>query len=86
MEEINEHHVGEWTKMLTEANPPITNTPLSAYMDEYLLDKHKLGFNNAKIKEVVQYKLKRPEFGPETIKEIVDKWKAEGIWPLLDGQ
>jgi hypothetical protein len=26
----------------------------------------------------------KPEFNHETIKEVVDKWKKEGIWPNLD--
>jgi hypothetical protein len=86
VEEINEHHVGGWTEMLQASNPPIPNTPLSAYMDTHQLARHKLGYNNTKIKEVIQYKLKRPQFTQENLQEVVDKWKAEGIWPILDGQ
>lgn len=86
MEDINEHHVGTWTEMITTSNPPIPNTPLSAYMDLSLLSKHRVGYSNAKIKEVIQYKLKRPQFNQETLKEVVDKWKAEGSWPILEGQ
>lgn len=83
VEDINEHHVGGWTEMIQSSNPPISNTPLSAYMDRYALDKHIVAFNNTKIKEVVGYKLKKPYFNHEAIKDIVDKWKAEGSWPNL---
>jgi hypothetical protein len=83
VEDINEHHVGGWVTMIQNSNPPIHNTPLSAYMDKYALEKRIVAFDNSKIKEVVGYKLKRPEFNHEAIKEIVDKWKQEGSWPIL---
>jgi len=83
VEEINEHHVGGWTEMIQASNPPIPNTPLSAYMDKWDLDKHTVAFSNNKIKQVVGYKLKRPEFTQEVLKEIVDKWKEEHSWPNL---
>lgn len=85
MEEINEHHVGGWTEMITTSKPPIPNTPLSAYMDSYSLSKHVLALDNAKIKGVVGYELKQPKFDHSAIKELVGKWKEEGSWPLLDG-
>ncbi|KIJ60624.1 hypothetical protein HYDPIDRAFT_116923 [Hydnomerulius pinastri MD-312] len=84
VEEINEHHVGTWTEMLQSSKPPIVHTPLNAYMDKYALTRHKLAYNNGKIKNVVGYQLKRPLFDHETLKEVVEKWKAEGSWPQLD--
>jgi len=84
VEEINEHHVGGWTEMIQTSNPPIPNTPLSAYMDKYALDKHVVAFDNTKIKEVVGYTLKHPYFNHDEIKDLVDKWKAEGSWPILE--
>ncbi|PPQ86881.1 hypothetical protein CVT25_012600 [Psilocybe cyanescens] len=81
LEDINEHHVEGWTEMLMESVPPITNTPLSAYMDKYTLDKHIVSFDNTKIKQVLGYQLLRPEFNHDNIKEVVDKWKQEGVWP-----
>ncbi|RXW24887.1 hypothetical protein EST38_g929 [Candolleomyces aberdarensis] len=83
MEDINEHHVSGWTEMLQNSEPPITNTPLTGYMDKYALDKHVVAFPNTKIKEVLGYQLKYPKFSHEAIKEIVDKWKAEGSWPIV---
>jgi hypothetical protein len=86
VEEVNDHHVSAWTDMITKSNPPIPNTPLSAYMNHWQLSKHKLAYNNTKIKEIVQYKLIKPQFDHESIKEVIDKWKAEGSWPNLEGQ
>ena len=84
VEDINEHHVVGWTEMLQNSKPPIPNTPLSAYMDKYALDKHVVAFNNMKIKDVVGYKLRKPYFNHETVKETVDKWKNEASWPILE--
>jgi hypothetical protein len=82
-EEINEHHVGGWTEMITTSTPPIPNTPLSAYLDSNSLTRHVIAFNNSKLKNIVGYNLKKPNFDHDAIKETVDKWKAEGSWPNL---
>jgi len=86
VEEINEHHVGTWTEMLQSSNPQIVQTPLSAYMDPWALSRHKLAYNNSKIKSVIGYQLHRPQFTHEELREVVDKWKAEGSWPALEGR
>lgn len=83
VEEINEDHVGHWTQMLLKANPPLPNTPLSAYMDKYQLEKIVVGMSNEKIKSVVGYQLRKPKYNHDTIKECIDTWKAEGSWPTL---
>lgn len=84
MEDVNEHHVGGWAEMLMAADPPITSTPLSPYMTNWQIKKHKLAYDNTKIKEIVGYQIKRPEFCHETLRDIVDKFKAEGIWPIVN--
>lgn len=81
MEEINDEHVGAWTEMIMRCEPPITSSPLTAYMDENSLRKKYLGFGNGKIKAVVGYTLQRPKFNQENLKEVVDKWKEERSWP-----
>jgi hypothetical protein len=84
VEDINEHHVSAWTEMITTSSPPIPNTPLSAYMDTYALSKHIVSLDNEKVKRVLRYTLRKPDFNHENIKDIVDAWKAEGTWPILD--
>lgn len=84
IEDINEHHVGAWTEMLQKSKPAIHNTPLTAYMDKFVLEKHVVSLDNSKIKQITGYKLLKPELNHENIKEVVDKWKVEGIWPNLD--
>ncbi|TDL27254.1 hypothetical protein BD410DRAFT_410300 [Rickenella mellea] len=81
IEEINEDHVGGWTSMITSSKPPVTNSPLSAYLDESDLSKSVIALNNGKIKNIVGYTLTKPEFNQQQLKEVVDKWKAEHTWP-----
>jgi nucleoside-diphosphate-sugar epimerase len=84
VEEINEMHVSGWVEMLEKSNPPITSSPVSAYMDSYALSKRVYAASNAKIKNIVGYQLQRPLLNQELVGEMVDKWKAEGHWPILD--
>lgn len=83
VEEINETHVTAWTQMITQADPPVSHTTFTAYMDMYHLKKHTIAFNADKIKNVVGYKLRRPNINHETLKELIDKLKAEGSWPNI---
>lgn len=81
IEDINEDHVSAWTEMIQASNPPVVKTPLSAYMDESILQKMTIAFSANKIKNVIGLQLKRPKFEQAQLKEMVDKWKAEGSWP-----
>jgi len=81
IEDINEDHVSAWTEMITASNPPVVKTPLSAYMDESILQKMTIALSADKIKNVVGFQLKRPKFEQAHLKEMVDKWKEEGSWP-----
>ncbi|KAJ3979051.1 hypothetical protein F5890DRAFT_1559268 [Lentinula detonsa] len=55
-------------------------------MDKYALETHIVALSNTEIKEVIGYKLKRPQFNHDGIKDIVDEyeWKEEGNWPILE--
>lgn len=84
VEDINEEHVGAWTRMITSSNPPVPNTPLSPYLDLYLLNKHQFGLSNKKIQDVTGFKLEVPGITEAAIKELIQKWKDEGSWPKFD--
>lgn len=84
VEDINEEHVGAWTQMITTSNPPVPNTPLSAYLDLYLLKKHQFGLSKKKIEEVTGFKVKVPGITVAAIEEVIQKWKEEGSWPKFD--
>lgn len=83
VEDINEAHVSAWAEMLTRSDPPVTITPLTAYMNTFSLSKHTVAFSNKKIQRIIGYHLKRPSMTAEVLYEIVDKWKADGIWPIV---
>jgi len=70
--------------MITTSTPPVPNTPLSAYLDLYLLSKHQFGLSNKKIQEVVGFKPKVPGITEAAIKELIQKWKEEGTWPKFE--
>ena len=60
---------------------PIPNTPLTAYMDDSVLQKHVIAFNADKIKKVVGYELRHPKLTQEELGVVVERWKEEGSWP-----
>ncbi|EIN07681.1 hypothetical protein PUNSTDRAFT_144252 [Punctularia strigosozonata HHB-11173 SS5] len=86
VEEINEHHVGGWTEMIQKSDPPITNTPLTGYMSTDDLQKHVVAYSNAKFKKVVGYTVKHPHMGPPELSDMIDKWKADHVWPNVPQQ
>jgi hypothetical protein len=69
--------------MLTKSQPPVTRTPLTAYMNTFLLSKHTVAFSNKKIQRIIGYHLKRPNMTADVLYEILDKWKTEGSWPTI---
>jgi len=83
VEDINEAHMSAWAEMLTRSEPPVTRTPLNAYMDIFSLSKHVVALSNKKLQRIIGYRLKRPNMTADVLYEIVDKWKAEGSWPNI---
>jgi hypothetical protein len=82
VEEANEKHMTAWTKIITTSKPPVPNTALTAWIDPYMLVKHSNAYKGEKIKRIVGYRLKRPQFTVENIQEIINTFKAEGSWPI----
>lgn len=81
LEEINETHIEAWSRILSKANPSVDNTPLSPYMEAFMLEKRSFAYNGDKIKKILGYQLKHPTFGSNTVEETIDYFKEEGIWP-----
>lgn len=84
MEDINEAHVSTWTTMIAESNPPVPNTPFTAYTDVYNLQKHVIAFKADKMKRLTGWTPKHPEFTEDEVHDIIAKLKAEGSWPNND--
>lgn len=72
--------------MITTSDPPILNTPLTAFLDGYMLRRAVFAFNNSKIKRITGFKLKHPTFEKAELEDMIDKWKKEGSWPILVGK
>ena len=71
--------------MLQASDPPINGmTPVTAYMDESTLAKVSVAFSSDKIKKLLGYELKHPQFRKEDLKVVVDRWKEEGSWPRVE--
>jgi hypothetical protein len=83
VEDINDTHMSAWAEMIAKSDPPVSRTPLSAYMDTFSLSKHTIAFSNKKMQRIIGYQLKRPTMTADVLYEIIDKWKEEGIWPTL---
>lgn len=67
--------------MLEKSDPPVTRTPVTAYMDESVLQKLSIALDATKLKEIVGFQLKHPQFTKEELNDVVERWKAEGSWP-----
>lgn len=76
VENANEHHMEAWTEVITTCNPPVPNTPLSPYLDASMFNKQGTAYSNAKIKKVLDYKLRHPKFTVAEVEEIIDSFKA----------
>lgn len=85
LEEINETHIEAWNRVIAKADPPVPNTPLTPYMEAFMLEKRSFAYKGGKIQKVLGYKLRHPIFGVETIKGVIDSFKEEGIWPNVPG-
>jgi len=84
VEDVNEVHMEEWTKIIINANPPVPSTPLTPYAQPYQLEKHGSALDNEKIKKILGYKLKYPTFNEDTVKQSIEIFRQEGIWPNTD--
>lgn len=79
--EANEQHTHTWHQLIQESNPPVTKGHVSAFMEPHLFGKRAVAYSAAKIKNVLGYTLRRPKITKEAIQEVLDSYKADGIWP-----
>ena len=69
--------------MLEKSDPPVTKTAVTAYMDDSVLQKLSVAFDAKKLKEMIGFQLTHPKFTKEELSEVVERWKAEGSWPVM---
>ncbi|KAH7107741.1 hypothetical protein BKA62DRAFT_144966 [Auriculariales sp. MPI-PUGE-AT-0066] len=79
--QANEEHSQTWMQLITEADPPIGYTPLTAYLDPHLFGKRSISYSGAKLKKLTSYQLRRPTLTKQNVAEVLESYKADGIWP-----
>lgn len=85
LEEINELHMEAWNQLIAKADPPVPNTPLTPYMEGFMLEKRSFAFKGGKLQKIIGYELRQPNFGVDTIRGMIESFKEEGIWPNVAG-
>lgn len=81
VEEINSKHVEAWTEICLKSDPRIINPTVQAYIDGHLLSKYYISYNGDKIKNVVGYQLKRPKLDVASLREVVESFRKDNLWP-----
>ncbi|KAM0788503.1 hypothetical protein ACM66B_001634 [Microbotryomycetes sp. NB124-2] len=85
LEDVNEKHMQGWSDLLTASDPPISSTtPLSPYTPVDLLQPYPVAFSNRKLKAIGWMPSHRLD--AETLRETIDGFKAEGIWPRVEAK
>lgn len=78
IENINDKHMAPWAEVCQVDK--ISNTPLTPYMEEELLYHKHLHLDGNKLKST-GYILKYPTLSIDRIKEIIDDFANQGIFP-----
>lgn len=81
IEDVNEKHFAPWPEMLSKSTPPIVNTPFTPTLPVALLSKHHIALEGTKVKKVIGWTPKYTTMTEEVIKDQVEKFKEEGVWP-----
>jgi len=81
VEDINEEHMKPWTEIILTSNPPVPNTPLTAFVDAHNLAKYSIAYSNEKIKRVLGFTLRHPKFTADEVRAVIDSFREEGTWP-----
>ncbi|KAI9179855.1 hypothetical protein H9P43_005186 [Blastocladiella emersonii ATCC 22665] len=78
-EEVNDTHMAPWSELLKASN--IAISPLTPYLDQELLSNNSLSVDGSKIEKTLGFAYTVPKVTEERIREIVDGYKKQGIWP-----
>lgn len=81
VEEVNELHMEQWSKIIQEASPPVPNTPLSPYIQLHILEEHGYAMDGEKLKRVLSFQHRHPQITEDGIRDLIKWFRKEGIWP-----
>ncbi|KAG9303602.1 hypothetical protein G9A89_018498 [Geosiphon pyriformis] len=78
-EDINDKHVGPWSKLQRESG--IKVTPLSPYLDKELLLNNALSIDGTRITKETGFKYEVSEVTLEKLQEMIEDFKKSNLWP-----
>eukprot|EP00842_Homolaphlyctis_polyrhiza_P002873 jgi/Hompol1/3587/HPOL_002167-RA len=78
-EDVNDKHLQPWSELCK--NGGVANTPLTPYLDKELIKDNALSIDGTKIETELAFKYDHPEVTETLIREVIDGFVAQGIWP-----
>lgn len=78
LEEINEKHLGPWAELCQRDN--VTNTPLTPYMYEDMINTKHIFLSNTKMKQI-GYQLRVPKLTKDYLIEIIRDFVKMRVMP-----
>ncbi|ORX95563.1 NAD(P)-binding protein [Basidiobolus meristosporus CBS 931.73] len=79
LDEINEKHLKPWAELLKASG--IHHTPLTPYLDQEFIYPHGIAVDGSKITEVTGFEYEVPVITPERVKEVVQEFQGQNLWP-----
>jgi len=80
-QDVNNHHAEAWSDLIENSDPPVPNTPLTAYIELHKFERRIIALSNTKIKRVLGTALRHPGFNDNEVSDVVDSFIEEGNWP-----
>ncbi|KAH8921458.1 hypothetical protein BT69DRAFT_1372399 [Atractiella rhizophila] len=81
VEEANDKHQGPWLDMLLASQPPIASTPLSPVLPREMLSHEPIALDGSKLARVTGWKPQYAKVEENVLKETLDRFKEDGVWP-----
>jgi hypothetical protein len=78
-EDVNDKHMAPWSDLLKESG--IVNSPLTPYLDQELLSNNHVSLEGSKLESVTGFHYSYPNVTEALIREVIDGYKAQNIWP-----
>ncbi|KIM22632.1 hypothetical protein M408DRAFT_332826 [Serendipita vermifera MAFF 305830] len=84
IQEATEVHMMAWNEIITNANPPVPDTPLLPYISPSLLAHDGCGMDGERMRKILKYEFRYPRFDERAIRDYINWCRSEGIWPETD--
>lgn len=78
-EDVNDKHLQPWSELCKAGG--VLNTPLTPYLDKELLKDNALSVDGSKIEQELNFTYTVPNVKTEKLREVVDDFVSNGIWP-----